>query len=115
MSGVLDALESIANVVIQGGDDAQLVVDLAAALLDRLYLDKRDNAERDPDYDGQQFTGVAGRKTFDQDVGCESDAARDQSDSVNEQSTSERIVGCLDEEVGKSFQQGNPPRDILTR
>lgn len=109
MSGVLNALESVANVVIQGGDRAQLVIDLATALLDSLYLDKGDDAERDPDRESQQLTGVLGRKTLDQGVSCKRDAARDQGNSVNQQSTSERIVGGLDEEVAKSFQQRVPP------
>ncbi len=115
MGSVLDALQGVSYIVVERGDDPKVRENLPATLLYRLDFYKRDNAECQANNHGEQFTAVSRRETLDSRVGGESNDPRNQPYRINEQGTSQRIVGGLDEEIAKSFQQSSPQTDILNR
>ncbi len=87
MGGVLDTLEGIANVMVQGSNDLQVVHYLATALLHRLDFDESNDSERHPDDYGKQFTGVFGRGALNDGIGCEGNDPGQKRNGIDEQCT----------------------------
>ncbi len=56
MSSVLDALQCVANVVVQRRNCLNVIVDLASPMLNSLDFDEGDDPENDADYHREEFT-----------------------------------------------------------